>query len=501
MNTWRLTRWVYLRLLGFVWSVAFLVAFNQALPLFGSDGLTPIAPVFAQIAEERGGPWAGFWKAPSIFWFHCSDGFLRGMAAVGLAGALALMLGVESAWLVAGLWLVYLSFIHAGGEWYGYGWEMLLVESGFLAIFLCPWRGVRLRGELPGLWVLAGLYRWVAFRLMLGAGLIKIRGDECWRDLTCLQYHYETQPNPSPLSWLLHKAPPWFQAGGVLWNHLVELILPFCAFGPRPLRRLAGAGFILFQSILICSGNLSFLNWLSLAVALWCLDDDALRRLIPRRWRPAPKEEAPEPLRPSPRLIPVALLTAVVAVLSINPVLNLLSEDQAMNTSYDPWYLVNSYGAFGSVSKERDEVVIQGTNAEDPTESDWRDYELPCKPGDVLRRPCLITPYHYRLDWQMWFVPLRLDLREHAWLANLVYKLLLGDRMARSLIASDPFPEAPPRRIRVQLYRYQFTDWGEPGWWKRESLGTFLRPVSKDDPTLLRFLASQGWGPLAGQGE
>jgi hypothetical protein len=399
-------------------------------------------------------------------------------------------MGFSSAPLVLLLWLVYASFVHVGQTFYGFGWEMLLLEAGFLAIFLAPVRRRGLFTEVPPLPVL-WLYRWLAFRLLFGAGLIKLRGDACWTELTCLVFHYETQPNPHPLSWLWHQAPVWLHQAGVLFNHLVELVVPFGLFGPRKARHVCGALAVAFQIVLILSGNLSFLNWLSIVITLACFDDSFWTWLRPR-WFPRRAATMDlSALGPARRVV-VVMLFAIVAVLSLNPVANMFDPRQRMNASFDPLHLVNTYGAFGSVGKERRELIIEGTHADpDDPDAEWRAYGFPCKPGDPNRRPCLVTPFHYRLDWQLWFAAMSRPERQ-PWLVHFVKKLLEGDTGARSLLAHDPFPEAPPTYVRVDLYRYEFTSPGERGFWERTRLGPWLPPMSREDPRLSRFLEAHG---------
>jgi hypothetical protein len=488
--TLELTRYVVLRALGLIYCVAFLVLWRQMLPLFGSHGLAPADAYLDALRDQS------FWRLPTLFWLDVSDLTLRLAATLGLGLALLLLVGFQHPLLLAALWALYLSFVEIGQDFYGYGWEILLLEAGFLASFLAPWRGVWAEAPAtPAPRVVIWLLRWLVFRVMFGAGLIKIRGDPCWRDLSCLAYHYETQPNPHPLSWLLHQAPLGFHQVGVLGNHLVELVVPFGVFGPRRVRHVAGALIVAFQAALILSGNLSFLNWLTIAIALACFDDLLLRKLLPsslvQRLEPARLQR---PLG-AIQLGALGLLAATVLVLSYDPVVNMLSPRQRMNSSFDPLHLVNSYGAFGSVGKVRDEVILEGTSDPHPgPNSRWLAYELPCKPGDVNRRPCLITPYHLRLDWQMWFAALGNYERE-PWLIHLIDKLLHGDRGVLSLLANDPFPNAAPRFIRAQRYRYRFTRWGEhtTAWWHREYLGPYLPPLGRDNPEVREFLEGQGW--------
>jgi hypothetical protein len=186
-------------------------------------------------------------------------------------------------------------------------------------------------------------------------------------------------------------------------------------------------------------------------------------------------------------------------VLSVAPVINLVSCEQVMNTHFDPLDLVNTYGAFGSVDRERYEVIFEGTSAESPDGSArWEEYELPCTPGDVRTRPCLVTPYHYRLDWQMWFVgngsARGESIDREPWLVHLLLQLLRGERAPKSLLARDPFPDVPPRWIRAGIWRYRLTDSRASGrWWERERVGEYLRPVSREDPVLREYAEAYDW--------
>jgi hypothetical protein len=488
-SSYWLTRFLILRLLGLVYLVAFASLAAQVLPLIGQDGLLPATRFLDRIAAHFGSRWSGFLEVPSLFWLDVSDRSLVLAAVLGAALSLVVLLGCANALLLTVLWALYLSFVHVGQLWYGYGWEIQLLETGFLAIFLCPLVDARpfprRAPPVPVIW----LFRWLTFRIMLGAGLIKLRGDACWRDLTCLYWHYETQPIPNPLSRTLHFMPHWFQRLGVVFNHVAELVAPWFVFGPRVARHVAGVVLLAFQVFLIVSGNLSFLNWLTIVPVLACFDDSLLRRVLPARLV-ARAERAAREAQPA-----VAHRVAVAAFLSIAPVQNLLSTRQAMNTSFDRLALVNTYGAFGSVGRERDEIVIEGTNEEIiGPDTHWRAYEFKCKPGDPARRPCVISPYHYRLDWQIWFAAMSTPDRD-PWVAHLVWKLLHNDAGVLGLLANDPFPDAPPRYVRAQLYRYEFAPPGNADglWWERSLVGTWLPPLSVDDPRLRRFLAVHGW--------
>jgi hypothetical protein len=480
-----LTRLVLQRGLGFIYLVAFLVTLNQFRPLCGERGLLP-APAFIRRVPFR--------AAPSIFYLFPTDRAFLFFALIGTGLSLLAVTGLSDAfgtpvsmavWFL--LWAIYLSYVNIGQTFYGFGWESILLESGFLAIFL----GAAQTEPQPAIiW----LFRWVAFRVMFGAGLIKMRGDPCWRDLTCLDYHFETQPMPNSLSRLFHLMPAWTHRAGVAFNHLAELPTPFFYFAPQPGAGIAGAVSILFLLSIIVSGNFAWLNWMTVVLCLSTFSGPQLAHLLPVQ---------PPPLLPAPPLY-VALTWGVVilvAVKSVPPVRNMISPDQVMNTTYDPFHLVNTYGAFGSITRERYEIVIEGTDDETLGPGTlWREYEFRGKPGDLRRMPPQFAPYHLRLDWLMWFAAMPSRYLP-PWFVHLAAKLLEGDREVLGLLRANPFPDAPPRHLRALHYRYRFTGWGEVRRsgrrWEREPAGVYLPPVSLSSSSLRRIIEAYGWEVVA----
>jgi hypothetical protein len=493
-STYWLTRFIILRLLGVIYAVAFLVAINQIVPLIGSNGLLPVG-IYLKQWSDAVGPTDGFMRIPSIFWFVHSDAALLISGWIGLVLSCIVAAGYANALMLFILWFLYMSFVHAGQEWYGYGWEIQLTETGFLAIFLCPLLDIRPFPKRPPPMPIIILFRWLIFRIMIGAGLIKIRGDEIWRNGTALYYHFETQPIPGPLSRWFHFLPRIVLKVGVWFNFVAELIAPWFIFWPRVARHLAGSIIVLLQIILIFSGNLSFLNWLTIIPALACFDDGFWSRFLPGRLVRKAKAAA-DSAEPSKPMLTIAwVVTAVIAILSIQPVINMLSPRQIMNTSFDPLDLVNTYGAFGTVGKERLNIVFEGTMDEDSSgKANWKPYIYKGLPVLLDKRPPQIAPYQLRLDWQMWFAAMS-SPGEYPWTLNLEWKLLHNDPDAVSLFAGNPFPGQPPRYIRAVLYRYAFAKPGNPQglWWTREKVSDWLPPLSVNDPRLIEFLKSEGW--------
>ncbi|MEU0051883.1 lipase maturation factor family protein [Streptomyces sp. NPDC006184] len=454
-----LSRLVFQRALAAVYLVAFLSAALQFRALLGERGMLPIPRFTARVRFRR---------APSLFQLHYSDRFFAACAWAGCAVSAALLAGADSAlplwagillWLVP--WALYLSIVNVGQTWYAFGWESLLLETGFLAAFLG-------NGEVAPPVVVLFLLRWILFRVEFGAGLIKLRGDACWRDLTCLYYHHETQPMPGPLSWFFHHLPGPLHRAEAAANHVTQLVVPVLLFTPQPVASAAAALMIVTQLWLVLSGNFSWLNWITIVLALSAL------------WLPG---SVPS-VRPAPLWYEVLVLAvaALLLFLSYRPVVNMVSRRQVMNRSFDPLHLVNTYGAFGSVSRVRYEVVVEGTLDGSPREdSDWREYAFRGKPGDPRRWPRQFAPYHLRLDWLMWFAALSPGYAGE-WFGGLVERLLENDRDTLRLLRRSPFPpDTPPRYVRARLFRYRYTsprEWRETGaCWERTYVREYLPPT------------------------
>ena len=462
-----LARQILQRGVAVVYLIAFIAAARQFRALIGEHGMLPVPRFVARVP---------FTTAPSIFHIHYSDRVFAVVCWFGAALSAAVVAGVTDLvplwsamlmWLA--LWILYLSIVNVGQRWYGFGWESLLLEAGFLAMLLG-------NDETAPPVLVLWLVRWLLFRVEFGAGLIKLRGDPCWRDLTCLYYHHETQPMPGPLSWFFHHLPKPLHRVEVAGNHFAQLVVPFALFAPQPVASAAAAIVIVTQLWLVLSGNFAWLNWLTIILAFGVIDHSAFVSVLPV---PDP------PALPSPPLWFAGVVigfTALTVFLSYWPVRNLISSHQRMNAAFNPYHLINTYGAFGSIGRIRYEVVIEGTGESEITEQTvWKEYGFKGKPGDPHRLPPQWAPYHLRLDWLMWFAALS-PLYARDWLGPFVTRLLQNDPPTLRLIGHNPFPESPPRYVRAQLYQYRFTTWREllreRMWWRRTLVGEYLPPVA-----------------------
>lgn len=458
-------KFIFQRALGFIYLIAFINALNQFIPLLGEDGLLPVTQFLDRMS---------FSQKPSLFHWQYSDRLFKIVAWSGIFLSLSILSGLAlkgpfwvSMIVWALLWALYMSIVNVGIIFYGFGWESMLLEAGFYAIFLGP---LHWAAPVLVIWML----RWMLFRVEFGAGLIKMRGDQCWRDLTCLNYHHETQPQPNPLSWLFHRLPEPFHKTETFFNHLVQLGAVWGLFFPQPVASIAACLIILTQAYLIISGNYSWLNWLTIILAFSGLSDGILSSIIGIT-------------SPSYAAVPMAytaligILALIIIGLSIGPVKNMLSSHQKMNFSFNPIHLVNTYGAFGSVTKKRYEIVIEGTSETEIDENtEWKEYEFMGKPCDPYRRPPLVAPYHLRLDWQMWFAAMSRSYRRHPWFEPMIAKLLANDQKLLKLLRHNPFPDESPTYVRARMYLYEFTHYNElkqtGKWWNREYQHEYMSP-------------------------
>ncbi|MGW4928134.1 lipase maturation factor family protein [Agromyces sp. NPDC004153] len=428
--------------------VAFLSTLNQFRPLLGEGGLLPV-PELLRIARRL--------RGPTLFRWGYTDRRLVAVAVAGMVLAASVVLGVPQLGppfvpmlVFLALWILYLSIVNVGQTFYGFGWEMLLCEALFTIAFLGS------NDQPPPITIIV-LVWWLVFRLEFGAGMIKIRGGREWRDLTALMYHHETQPMPNPVSRQAHLLPKWFHRGEVVGNHFAQLVVPFLLFVPGPVGSVAATIIILTQLWLIVTGNFAWLNWITVVLAASAVTDSAWHWLIPA---------IPAHLGTDAATTPawwfgiVAAVTVLLLVLSWWPIKNLLSRRQLMNASFNRWMLVNAYGAFGTVTKRRIEIVVEGTLDEVPDDdSEWREYGFKGKPGDLRRIPRQFAPYHLRLDWLMWFLPL--GRMWEPWFEVFLLRLLQADAATLRLLRDDPFDGEPPTWVRAHAYLYRFSTHAE----------------------------------------
>ena len=444
------------RLLGVIYLLAFTSLLMQVRGLYGAQGILPIADYTARLRRHFG---ARAWRLyPSLFWRNAADPFLLGAAGAGVALSLLLLAGIATLPSLVLLWLLYLSFTSLGQEFLSFQWDALLLETGFMTIFL-PLAD-------PASPLVAFAYHFFLFRFMLSAGVVKLAsGDPNWRRQRTLLFHYETQPLPNRLAWYAQQLPAGIQKLSCLGTFFFELVVPVLCLGPATLRLAACGLLLIFQTLLLLSGSYGFFNLLSMALCVPLLDD---RFLAPFAFLPA----AAEPLLP-------ALSAWVSAVFLLFILLNAL---QLLRLGAHPrwlapllgkcgiWGISSPYGLFAVMTTQRFEYVIEGSNDGES----WQAYTFGWKPGDPASPPRQAAPHQPRLDWQMWFAaldPTHID----PWFARLLQRLLEGSPPVLALFRAVPFRTAPPRLLRLIVYQYHFTDTAtrqaSGHWWTREEIG------------------------------
>jgi hypothetical protein len=473
---------LFLRLMGLVFAAAFVSLWVQIVGLVGSDGILPaqeyLAAARSQLGAER------IWFVPTLLWFSASDVALHTLCAAGTLFALLAALGLAPAAALGGAWLCYLSLSTVGQEFLRFQWDGLLLEAGFVAILLAPWRWrSRLSGDPPPSRAVLWLARWLLFRLMLSSAVVKLAsGDPTWQSLTALDFHYFTQPLPPWTAWYAHQLPAGVQKLSVLMMFASEGLAPFLLFGPRRVRFAGVSAIALLQMLILLTGNYGFFNLLTLVLCVPALDDDVLSRGSGGTRASAPGSRASR----WPRRVVAAGLFAM----SLVPLSHALKIGSgALGPVVDayllasPLQLVNPYGLFAVMTTTRPEIVVEGST----DGHEWQAYEFEYKPGDLTRRPVFTTPHMPRLDWQMWFAALG-SWRQDRWFLAFCQRLLEGSPSVTALLARDPFAAAPPRHLRAQVYQYRFTTSAERrrsgDWWARTLEGRYVPTLTLVDGRL-----------------
>jgi len=496
------------RLLGLVYFCAFVSLWAQWDGLYGARGVLPMQEYLTMLTEQFQGEKYKF--ALTIFWWDSSPGFVNVVFGVAVVSALLAMAGVLPLPSLALCWSTYLSVVSVGQDFTSFQWDYLLLETGFVAIFCMPWtlRLTRSRSAEPtsrGRWALWFLL----FKLMLMSGVVKwFGGDENWRNGTALEYHFFTQPLPTWASWFALQLPDGVLKLLCYATLFIELIVPFFIFFPRRVQRLAFALFLLLQFMIAATGNYGFFNLLTLTLCVVLLDDFAFPRFIRKLFAISdpplqppvekagcaqgcalpnvriPRVESVWDVRPPARRWPNVIAGPVllfVMLMSGSLMLirfNLMSASNRLAVVFlegvDPLRSINSYGLFQIMTTTRDEIVIEGSN--DGTT--WLEYEMKYKPGDPARRPVFTGPHMPRLDWQMWFAAMS-SWRSHPWFGQVLRRLFDGSPDVLALFERNPFPNGPPKKLRARLYRYEFTKFGQAGWWVRREGEMYFPEVTR----------------------
>ena len=478
------SRWLFLRLLGLVYLFAFLSLFGQVAGLIGPNGVMPADRFLAEAHREWGGQ--ACWMAPTVFWFGAGALALKSVCLAGCVGGLLVALDVAAVFCLPLCWALYLSLMSTSGGFLNFQWDSLLLETGFLAVFLSNLRlKPRLRDATPPSLVVIWLFRLLLFRLMFSSGWVKLTsGDLSWRHLTALRYHYETQPLPLWTSWYVHHLPPWWQTFSVAAVLFIELVVPFLIFGPKKIRSVGCWILAALQFLIMATGNFGFFNPLSMALCFAAMDDAAFPARLRRALTPS-ENDGGRAARAWPAwvIVPVAALLLTLSAESLYTQAMRVRAPGVLTQAcrvFEPYCLVNHYGLFAVMTTTRMEIIIEGSN----DGVTWVPYEFRYKPGDPNRRPALVAPFQPRLDWQMWFAALG-TFRDNPWFINLCVRLLQGSPDVLGLLGRNPFAGAPPRFIRASAFEYHFSNpevrRNTGAWWVRGRKGLYCPSFSLQD--------------------
>jgi lipase maturation factor 1 len=519
-------RWLVLRALGLIYFSAFFSLVFQIRGLIGPRGILPAGEYLQAVANSMGH--ARYWYAPTLLWFNAGSHMLMSLCWAGMIASVVLTLNIWPRGMLAVCFVCFISFVSAASEFSGYQSDGMLLEAGFLSLFLAPpgWR--------PGLGYLhppmrasVFLLLWEWFRIYFESGVAKIAGgDPEWRHFTAMDEYYQNGPLPTWMGWYVQHFPHWFHAATAFGTLALELVLVWMFFLPRRWRMVCFFIVTPWQIGIILTANYTFLNYLVLVLGFLLLDDRFLAQFLPRRWkerflRPtaataefeagsallnsqsvlhagaaplAPGFEAKknggrgwtEQLRPQFAFLRAVIFTVVFAWLFYASTVQMiwmiwpgLPLPATPVVALEPIRIAERYGLFAVMTRGRYEIEFQGST----DGQNWVTYPFRFKPQDPSKSPAIYAPYQPRFDWNLWFASLG-GWRSNPIVTNTEELLLTRDSDVLALFAANPFPHEPPREVRAVLWQYWFATRAEKRaqglWWRRELLGPYAPTLERE---------------------
>jgi hypothetical protein len=514
-------RWLFLRALGCIYFSAFFSLVFQIRGLIGPEGILPAGEYLRAVAQSFGYN-RGLWFAPTVLWLASGPHMLTALCWAGMIASLLLTLNVWPRGMLVVCFVCFLSFVSGAQDFSSYQSDGMLLEAGFISLFFAPPRfRPGLGPEAPPSRASLFLLQWEWFRIYFESGVAKIAGgDPEWRHFTAMDEYYQNGPLPTWIGWYMQHLPHWFHASTVYATLALELGLVWMLFLPRRWRIACFLIVTPWELGVILTANYTFLNYLVLTLGFLLLDDRALLRFFPERWkksfptgaavgaqvepRPSLASESHEALEPSTdseradqsgapssegfrrywNTVKLCLAGIILGWIFYATTAELLWMFSALPlptapiTALDPFRIANRYGLFGIMTRGRYEIEFQGS--EDG--KSWVPYPFRYKPQDLSQPPGIYAPYQPRFDWNLWFASLG-SWREYPIVAQTEVRLLSNDRDILDLFANNPFPNAPPRQVRAVLWQYWFTTMSEKRtsglWWRRHFIGLYAPTIER----------------------
>jgi hypothetical protein len=494
-----LPRWLFLRALGLIYYSAFFSLVFQIRGLIGPHGILPANEYLQALAENYGH--TGYWYAPTLLWFSSGPHMLSGICWVGMIASLLLVLNLWPRGMLAVCFVCFLSFVAAAQEFSGYQSDGMLLEAGFIALFLAP------GGFRPG-WgedsppsrASVFLLLWECFRIYFESGVAKIRGgDPQWRNFTALDEYYQNGPLPTWIGWYMEHLPHWFHAATSFFTLALELVLVWAMFLPRRFRIACFFVMTAWQIGIILSANYTFLNYLVLLLGILLLDDQFVLAYLPsflkksflatKEAKPLAQQQEERAWRKKLGTQISALRLAVTAVMlswifyatfaELVWMFKPLPLPTTPVSALEPFRIANRYGLFAVMTRGRYEIEFQGSD----DGQTWLVYPFRFKPQDPSKAPGIYAPFQPRFDWNLWFASLG-SWRQEPIVVRTEQNLLRGDADVLSLFAANPFPHAPPKQVRAVIWQYWFTTPAEKSsqglWWRRQLLGLYAPILERE---------------------
>ncbi|MFZ0663779.1 MAG: lipase maturation factor family protein [Acidobacteriaceae bacterium] len=496
-------RWLFLRALALIYFSAFYSLLFQVRGLIGPDGILPANQYLNAVHRSLGA--SRFWYAPTLYWISSSDAAIMAICWIGLFASIAAFVNAWPRLSFFVCFLCFLSFVAAAADFSGYQSDGMLLEAGFLALFLSPaglWPGFG--ANSPPSRASYFLLQWEWFRIYFESGIGKLlSGDPEWRHFTAMDQYYQNCPLPSWIGYYVQHLPHWFHAATAGATLVMEIGIVLLLFLPRRLRLICFFIVTPWEIGVILTANYTFLNYLVLVLGFLLLDDGYLRRILPARFSPArslaTQPEPPEPEEPAPplsifnsapqqprqrklshfqaiRFALAAVMLALIAYVTAAELILMPFPAAPLPTSpisaLGPFRIANRYGLFEVMTRGLYQIEFQGSN----DGRHWTAYPFRYKPQALNQAPGIYAPYQPRFDWNLWFASLG-NWQQNSIVPLTEERLLTNTPSVLHLFAGNPFAGAPPKYVRAVLWQYWFTSLQQKretgDWWTRKLLGLY----------------------------
>ncbi|HLG20685.1 MAG TPA: lipase maturation factor family protein [Bdellovibrionota bacterium] len=466
-NKYAVSTWLFLRVLALIYLFQFISLSTQVIGLIGNQGIAPAGEVITLAIKEHAA--VAMLRYPTLFWYGTPDFLMLGVCCLGVLASILLFVGIFAGAALIALYVCFLSCASVGGEFFSFIGDRLLLEAGFLAMFLTSfrlWMPFRRTPSPPKM--VRYLLWWLLFRIHVQSAIYDCADATHYAGaLSFSALFYQNQSLPSWPSWYLHQLPaPFHWIYASLWL-AVRIVCSVLIIAPRQHRHRAALVFVLFELIPFLAGNYTHFSLTVMALCLFLLDDAFWIELLPLA-RERIEQLAGNKYRGFSVVTRRTVLSILLALTGLHfgqsffPSAARFTNLNSLLAIFSSFGVVDRYAFEFTQEEFRPELRVEGS----PDGENWRPYEFHWKPESPKRLSPILASHHPRLDWQMAYAA-GSPASKTEWVSRFCHRLLEGSAPVLDLLQENPFPYSTPQVVRILRYEHRFTEIStkDEGWW------------------------------------